>query len=332
MMPPQTPTNHSTPASPTASGKPLVVQTEHLDEEAGAWLRERCRVEVCSSDDARFEGLLREANALLIRTYTQVDAVMLAKAPKLKVVARAGVGLDNVDIAACSARGVRVVSTPGANTRAVVELVFAMVLDVLRPRVFLEQPLDATRWKELRKQLQAPRQLAGMTLGILGLGKVGSAMARIGAAFEMRVIYHDVREIPVAQRFGAERVSRDELLAGADVLSLHVDGRAENKGIIGARELALCKRDVVLVNTSRGFVMGNAALRAFLLANTEATALLDVHEPEPIAADYPLLGVANARITPHIGAATAAANRNMSWVVRDLWKVLSGEEPEWPAN
>jgi phosphoglycerate dehydrogenase-like enzyme len=94
----------------------------------------------------------------------------------------------------------------------------------------------------------------------------------------------------------------------------------------------LCKRDVVLVNTSRGFVMDNAALRAFLLANPGAVALLDVHEPEPIAADYPLLGVANAHIAPHIGAATASANRNMSWVVRDLWKVLQGEEPEWPAN
>lgn len=312
--------------------KPLVIQTEHLDAEAGAWLRERCRVEVCSSDDARFEGLLREAEGLLIRTYTQVNEALLAKAPKLKVVARAGVGLDNVDIAACTRRGVRVVSTPGANTRAVVELVFAMVLDAIRPRVFLDQALDATRWKELRKELQAPRQLADMTLGILGLGKVGSAIARIGVAFDMRVVYHDVREIAPELRAGAESVSRDDLFKHADMLSLHVDGRAENKLIIGARELALCKRDVVLVNTSRGFIMDNAALRTFLLANPGASALLDVHEPEPIGADYPLLGVPNAHITPHIGAATASANRNMSWVVRDLWKVLSGEEPEWPAN
>lgn len=312
--------------------KPLVIQTEHLDAEAGAWLRERCRVEACSSDDARFEGLLREAEGLLIRTYTRVDEGLLARAQKLKVVARAGVGLDNVDIAACTKRGVRVVSTPGANTRAVVELVFAMVLDAIRPRLFLDQALDATRWKELRKELQAPRQLADMTLGILGLGKVGSAIARIGAAFDMRVIYHDVREIPVAQRAGAECVSREELFRQADVLSLHVDGRAENRLIIGARELAWCKRDVVLVNTSRGFIMDNAALRAFLLAHPGATALLDVHEPEPIAADYPLLGIENAHITPHIGAATASANRNMSWVVRDLWRVLSGEKPEWAAN
>lgn len=311
---------------------PLVIQTEHLDAEAGAWLRERCRVEVCSSDDARFEGLLREADGLLIRTYTRVNEALLLRAPKLKAVARAGVGLDNVDIAACTRRGVRVVSTPGANTRAVVELVFAMVLDAIRPRLFLDQSLDATRWKELRKELQAPRQLADMTLGILGLGKVGSAVARIGAAFEMRVIYHDVREIAVGERAGAESVSRNDLFKHADVLSLHVDARPENKLIIGGRELGMCKRDVVLVNTSRGFIMDNAALRSFLLANPGATALLDVHEPEPITTDYPLLGVANAHISPHIGAATASANRNMSWVVRDLWKVLSGDEPEWPAN
>jgi len=312
--------------------KPLIIQTEHLDPEAGAWLAERCRVEVCPSEDSRFSSLLREADGLLIRTYTQVNDAMLARAPRLKVVARAGVGLDNVDIAACTKRGVRVVSTPGANTRAVVELVFAMVLDAIRPRVFLTEALDATRWKELRKELQAPRQLAGMTMGILGLGKVGTAIARIAAAFEMRVIYHDLREIAPEGRLGAAPVVRDELFAQADVLSLHVDGRAGNRGIVGPAELARCRPDVVLVNTSRGFVMNNAALRTFLLANPGACVLLDVHEPEPIPADYPLLGVQNAHISPHIGAATASANRNMSWVVRDLWRVLSGEEPEWPAN
>ncbi len=312
--------------------KPLVIQTEHLDADAGVWLRERCRVEVCPSDDPRFDALLPEADALLIRTYTKVNSSVLARAPKLRVVARAGVGLDNVDIPACTARGVRVVSTPGANTRAVVELAFAMIFDVLRPRVFLDRAIDETRWKELRKELQAPRQLAGMTLGILGLGKVGSAMARLGAAFDMHVIYHDVREIEPGQRFGAQPVSRNDLFKHADVLSSHVDARPENRLIIGERELGMCKRNVILVNTSRGFIMDNHALRAFLVAHPGACALLDVHEPEPIESDYPLLGVANAHLTPHIGAATADANRNMSWVVRDLWRVLSGEEPEWPAN
>lgn len=312
---------------------PLVIQTEHLDEAAAAWLRAQgCRVEVCPSEDSRFDSLLREADGLLIRTYTRVDESLLARAARLRVVARAGVGLDNVDIAACTRRGVRVVSTPGANTRAVIELVFSLLLDVLRPRAFLTEALDAKRWKELRKELQATRQLSDLTLGVLGLGRVGSGMARVGAAFDMRVIYHDVREISHGDRFGAEPVPCEELFARSDVLSLHVDGRENNRGLIGAAELARCKPDVVLVNTSRGFVVDPGALRGFLLAHPGATALLDVHEPEPIGPDHPLLGVPNAHLTAHIGAATATANRNMSWVVRDLWRVLSGEEPEWPAN
>lgn len=316
----------------TIATQPLILQTEHLDPAAAAWLAERARLAQCSPDDPRFGALLAEADGLLIRTYTRVDDGLLARALRLKVVARAGVGLDNVDIPACTRRGVRVVSTPGANTRAVVELVFAFLLDALRPRVFLDRPLDAAPWKELRKELQAPRQLCDLTLGIIGMGKVGTAIARIAAAMEMRVLYHDLIEIPAAKRAGAEPVALDALLAQSDVVSLHVDARPTNRNLLGTAQLALCKPDCIIVNTSRGFVVDSAAFAAFLRAHPAAAAILDVHEPEPFGAEYPLLGVANAHLSPHIGAATATANRNMSWVVRDLWRVLSGEEPEWPAN
>lgn len=312
--------------------QPLILQTEHLDPAAAAWLAERARLVACPSDDPRFVDLLAEADALLIRTYTRVDDALLGRAPRLKVVARAGVGLDNVDIPACTRRGVRVVSTPGANTRAVVELAFAFLLDALRPRVFLDRALDAAPWKELRKELQAPRQLCDLTLGIIGMGKVGTAIARVAAAMEMRVLYHDLIEIPAANRASAEPVALDALLAQSDVVSLHVDARPSNRDLLGAAQLALCKPDCIIVNTSRGFVVNAAALAAFLRAHPAAAAILDVHDPEPFGAEYPLLGVPNARLSPHIGAATATANRNMSWVVRDLWRVLSGEEPEWPAN
>lgn len=314
------------------AARPLVIQTEHIDPEPAAWLGERCELVQCPSDDAaRFNGLLERADGLLIRTYTRVDAPMLARAPRLRVVARAGVGLDNVDIPACRGRGVQVVSTPGANTRAVVELVTAFMLDALRPRAFTDRALDQRTWNATRKDLIAPRQLSDLTLGIVGLGRVGSGVARVGVALDMTVVYHDLLDFPPERRFGATPVRFDEALARADVLTLHPDGRPGNRHLVNAAALARLKPDVVFINTSRGFIVDAAALAAFLRANAGARALLDVHDPEPFGPDYPLLGLPNARLTPHIAAATATAHRNMSWVVRDLWRVLAGEQPEHSA-
>lgn len=309
-----------------------VVQTEPLNDAAAVWLRERCELIVCPYEDtARFEALLPTADGLLIRTYTRVDDALLAKAPKLRCVARAGVGLDNVDIAACARRNVVVVSTPGANTRAVVELATSFMLDALRPRVFLDRALDKRAWNAARKDLIAPRQLSDLTLGIIGFGRVGSSMARVGAALDMRVIYTDLVEIPESKRSGATPGTFERVLTEADVLTLHVDGRARNRHLINAWALERCRDDVLLLNTSRGMVVDPDALAAFLRAHPAAQAIMDVHDPEPVSPESPLLGLANAHLSPHIGAATATAHANMSWVVKDLWRVLSGEAPEHPA-
>lgn len=311
--------------------RPLVIQTEHLDADAAAWLAERCRFEKCDSADPRFAALAAQAAGLVIRTYTRVTPAFLDAAPRLKVIGRAGVGLDNVDLKACAARGVRVVNTPDANSRAVVEFVLALMLDATRPRVFVDRPLEPAKWKSLRQELIAPRQLCEMTLGIYGLGKIGKQLARAAAAINMPVIYHDLLEIPAEQRWGARPVSRDELCANADVLSIHVDGRRSNTNLVGAEALSRCKGDVVLINTSRGFVVDSDALADFLLAHPQAQALLDVHEPEPFPATYPLIDVPNVHLSAHIASATSLAHRNMSWVVKDVWQVLQGEEPQFPA-
>ncbi|MFM9957696.1 MAG: NAD(P)-dependent oxidoreductase [Phycisphaerales bacterium] len=311
--------------------KPLVVQTEELDATCAAWLAERCELVACPSEDSRFPDLIRRADGLVVRTYTRVGPSLLEIAPRLKVVGRAGVGLDNIDVPACKSRGVTVVSTPDANTRAVTELVFAFILDALRPRVFLEHPLTMAEWKRARGELIAPRQLSDLTLGILGLGRVGKSVARIGAALRMRVLYTDLLDIPEAERCGASSTDVDTLFRESDVLTLHIDGRASNRKFVSAERLDLCKRDVLLINASRGMVLDSIALAAFLWERPEAQAVLDVHEPEPFGPDYPLLSVPNAHLAPHIGAATATAHRNMSWVVRDVWRVLAGETPEFPA-
>ena len=318
------------PTPPTDT--PLVIQTERLDDAAATWLSQRCELVRCAPEDEGFDALLARAQGLVIRTYTNVDSALLAKAPNLRVVGRAGVGLDNVDIRACAERGVTVVSTPDANTRAVVEYVAAAMLDHARPRPSVDRALNVQEWKALRDASIGAYELGDCTLGIYGMGRVGKGVARLGAALDMRVIYHDLLDIPEADRHGAEPVDRDTLLFDADVLTIHVDGRASTRNLIDADAIRPWKDDVLFINASRGFVVDTRALAGFLRGAPKAYAVLDVHEPEPFADDYPLLGLPNARLTPHLGAATQTAHRNMSMVVRDVWRVLNGERPEHPAT
>ena len=314
-----------TTATMTDDARPHIIVTEHLDPACLQWLSERAHVERCAADDPQFNTLLASADGLVIRTYTQVDDALLARAPRLRVVARAGVGLDNVDKDACAARDVTVLNTPDANTVAVVEYVWALIFDALRPRATLTEALAPEAWAASRASQIATRQASDCTLGLLGMGRVGQRMARVAAAFDVRVIYNDLLEIPAAQRSGATPVDVDTLFRDADIVSLHIDGRASNRHFVHASHLAQCRDDVVFINASRGFVVDPDALAAFMSAHPAAAAALDVHDPEPIDASSPLLGLPNVRLLPHLGAATATAHRNMSWVVRDVMRVLTGE-------
>lgn len=148
----------------------------------------------------------------------------------------------------------------------------------------------------------------------------------------MTVLYHDLVEIPPDRRHGNARpVSREELLASADIFTVHVDGRQENRRLINAGVLRQLKDDAVVINTSRGMVVDAAALADFMGRHPRAQALLDVHDPEPVEAGSPLLSMPNVRLSPHIAACTEAAHLNMGWVVKDVWRVLSGQKPEFPA-
>jgi phosphoglycerate dehydrogenase-like enzyme len=300
----------------------VVLQTEELSPAAQVFVRERCELVVCTPSDPAFDAHLARASALIVRTYTIVDEALLAKAPLLRVVGRAGVGLTNIDLAACRARGIEVVHTPDANTQAVAELVLAFVLDSYRPRAFIERAIDAAEWRRVRNELIAPRQLSELHIGILGLGRVGSRVAQLLTAVGSRVSYCDLLEIDPARRSGASPARFEQLMSECDVVSVHVDDRATNRHLINATALAHLKPDATIINTSRGMVVDHAALASWLAAHPAARAILDVHEPEPITAANPLLGLANAHLTPHIGAATRAAHEAMSWVVRDVVRVL----------
>ncbi|MHC4217016.1 MAG: NAD(P)-dependent oxidoreductase [Planctomycetota bacterium] len=310
----------------------LVIQTEHLAQGPAAWLAGRCRLEVCPSGDPRLSGLLADARGLVVRTYTVVDEALLTAAPGLRVVGRAGVGVDNIDVPACRARDVEVVYTPDANTQAVVEYVLSLLGPVLRRSISLSEPVDADRWKGLRAEHSSPRQMSELTLGILGLGRIGGRLAEVARVIGFdRVLYNDLVEIPTTRQHGAVSVAVEKLFAEADIVSLHIDGRPSNREFVDRSVIGLMKPGVILMNTSRGFVVENLALAEFLQGNPGALALLDVHAPEPFGARYPLLGLANARLFPHLAASTRRADINMSWVVRDVVAVLEGDRPRHPA-
>jgi D-3-phosphoglycerate dehydrogenase len=194
----------------------------------------------------------------------------------------------------------------------------------------MTEAVDPDTWRSHRDRLEAERQLDEMTLGILGLGRIGKRIAAVGAAFGMKVIYNDLLDIPSSQRSGARPVDRITLLRESDVLTIHVDGRPTNKGLIDAAELALMQAHVTLINTARGFVVDPAALAHFLRNNPLAQARLDVHQPEPFGPDYPLLDLPNAHLSPHIAGRTRSAMARMSDVVHDVWQVLQGQQPEYP--
>lgn len=312
--------------------RPLVVVTENLAEEACAWLEERCRVVRTSPCEPAFAEIASSIEGLVVRTYTRVDEGLLRGLPRLRVVGRGGVGLDNIDLEACRARGIEVVSTPDANTQAVVEFVVCLLCDALRPRACLDRPIDRGEWHRLRDEdLVGLWQMDELTLGILGLGRIGRRVAEVAKAIGFEVRFHDIRGIPDEERAGAEPVDLGTLLRESDILTIHVDGRPSNRGFVGAELLRMLKPDAIIVNTSRGMVLDEAALADWLRANPAGMALLDVFEPEPPTAACPLFDVPNAHLTPHLASRTLSAMDNMSWVVRDVVAVLEGRDPQWSA-
>jgi len=238
--------------------------------------------------------------------------------------------VDNIDVRACRSRGIEVVYAPDANTQAVVEYVLSLILEEFRPRSAVTEAIGLERWKAIRAATPG-RQLNEATVGILGMGRIGKRLAKALAALGCRVICNDLLTIAETDRHGATAVGVEALFRESDVVSVHIDGRPGNRGFVSARLMGLMKPGVVFINAARGMLIDTNALAGFLRANPGATAILDVHEPEPFGPDYPLLGLANARLYPHLAARTETAMANMSWVVRDVAAVLEGRRPKHPA-
>ena len=249
------------------------------------------------------------AQALVIRSATQVDADLLAAGDSLAVVGRAGVGLDNVDVSAATERGVLVCNAPTSNVVSAAEMTVALMLALARHVPQAHQALADGRWERSR---WAGMELHGKTAGILGLGRVGRLVAQRIAAFEVAPIAYDPYvSAEAAQSVGVELVSFDELLQRSDIITLHMPRTPETAGLLGTENLAKCRPHALIVNTARGGILDEAAAAAALDAGSLSGIALDVFETEPMT-DSPLFGRPDVVATPHLGASTAEAQTRAS--------------------
>lgn len=257
------------------------------------------------------------------------DAEVLAAADRLKVLGRTGVGYDNIDVAAATARGIAVCPTPGVNRQSVAEHTFALLLACARGVPGNVAAVGRGEWPQV-----SGRELHGATLGLVGLGAIGKAVARIGAGFGMRVIAHDpFIDAGFAADHGIDTVPLPELLAGSDFVSLHIFLDDTTRHLIDAEAIATMKDGAYLVNTARGGVVDEAALAAALRGGKLAGAALDVLETEPPAADSVLHGIDNLLVTAHIGAATVESRaRSGRMAAQAVIDVLDGRAPAQVVN
>ncbi|MBT4530405.1 MAG: hypothetical protein HOC27_04310 [Phycisphaerae bacterium] len=308
----------------------IVIQTENLPQECSDWLAKRCELHMCPPESLRFKELLPKANGLVIRTYTTVDRKMLEQAPNLQVVGRAGAGVDNIDLVACKENFVTVVHTPDANSESVVEFVITTMLTAIRNTVPITSSLHQKEWNTLRDTSMTQKEFSETTVGIIGFGRIGSRLGKMANSMGFRVVFNDL--LDVDHTHGCKQVDMDQLLRESDVVSIHVDGRTENKHLCDNEMFEKMKPNMVFINTARGFIVDTYALTHFLTHHPSAFAILDVHDPEPITPQYPVLHIPNAILYPHIACKTKRATVNMGWVVRDIDAVLRGSKPKYPTT
>ncbi|MBI3857579.1 MAG: D-glycerate dehydrogenase [Planctomycetes bacterium] len=313
--------------------RPRILVTRPIVEEALALLRQSCEVAVGPGDRdasrAELFDAVRDCDGLLIVGHTKVDNELLDAAPKLRMIANFGVGVDHIDVAAATARKVWVSNTAGSLTETTAELGWALILSTARRVAEGDRLVRASQWKGFGAFFFLGTELPGKTLGIVGAGRIGQAVARKAPAFGMKVVYWSLTPKP---EFDARRLDLDALLRESDIVVLTVSLSAETRHLIGAREIGLMKKSAHLVNIARGPVVDEAALARALLEGRLAGAGLDVYEREPEL--HPdLLRCPSAVLAPHIGSATIETRRRMALLAADnLMAGLQGRVPPLALN
>jgi glyoxylate reductase len=318
--------------------KPEVFVTRHLPQSALNDLSAVCDVDIWDKEypppyDVILDKVACKVGILCLLTDT-IDAALMDSAPNLKVISQCAVGYDNIDIVAATARGITVGNTPGVLTNATADFTFLLIMAAARR---IGEAIDYVRngkWKTWGLTLLLGQDVQSAILGIVGLGRIGKAVAKRAGGFDMQVLYYDEnRQHDVERELNVEYCSFDELLGLSDFISLHVNLSAETQGLIGDRELGLMKRTACLINTSRGSIINSDALYRALKDGKIAYAALDVTDPEPLPSGHKFLTLPNIIVVPHIASATVTSRTQMAkMAVRNLIAGVRGESIPFPVN
>jgi glyoxylate reductase len=312
---------------------PRVLIAQFVHEPGPSRIRQSCEVVAWDGEQPmprdQLLAAVPDVDAIFCHPQSRIDAAVIAAAPRLKVISNIGAGYDNVDVPVATARGIAVCNTPGAMAETTADTAFALMVAAARRIGEGERYLRAGRWRHWSPKLLVGADVFGATLGIVGLGRIGLAMARRGAGYGMEVLYNSrTRHELAEQQHGLRYADFDTLLRESDFVSLHVPLTDQTRHVIGARELALMKPTGYLINTSRGPVVDQRALHEALAAGRIAGAGLDVYEQEPIDPADPLLTLESCVLVPHIGAASHATRARMSaMAAENLLNVLAGKPP-----
>ena len=262
-------------------------------------------------------GKVGQLSGLISLLTDRIDAELMDAGPGLKVISNMAVGYDNIDVAAASERGIPVGNTPGVLTETTADFAFALLMAVARRIPEAKQYIQAGKWRTWHPTVLSGQDIYGATLGIVGCGRIGKAMARRAAGFNMRLLVNSLEDADEISAIGGEKVSLDELLRESDFISLHVPLTDDTYHLISTRELSAMKPSAMLINTARGSVVDPAALYEALRDGEIMSAALDVTEPEPIALDDPLLSLDNCLVAPHIASASVATRSKMAEMAAD---------------
>ncbi|WP_332775613.1 hydroxyacid dehydrogenase [Polaromonas sp.] len=296
-----------------------IVITEFMDLPAVESLKQKFNVvydPTLVDDAARLVALVQDCDALVVRNRTQVRGELLAACRKATVIGRLGVGLDNIDVPACEARGMKVIPATGANALAVAEYVIGTAMVLLRGVYQASAEVTAGAWP--RAALSSGREISGKTLGLIGFGGIGRLTARLAQGLGMQVIAHDPmlkRDDAVWAQTGVKSATLEELLAQADAVSLHVPLTPETKSLLSSERIAKMKKGAIVINTARGGITDEAAICAAIKTGALGGAAFDVFEPEPLKAGNPWVGCPNVILTPHVAGVTAEANERVSTLI-----------------
>jgi len=307
-----------------------ILVTDGLESEALARLKERHEVDAIEASPQQLLDLIGKYEAVIVRGRTKVTADVIGNGTKLRVIARAGVGVDNIDVAAATKHRIPVVNAPAASTVSVAELALAHMLSLARHIPQADRSVKAGRWD---KKAFEGTELYGKTLGLVGSGRIGAEVAARAKAFGMRVVAYDPYLPPkVADERGIGLTTLEAVLLDSDFVSIHAALTDETRRMIGAKQLALMKKSAYVVNCARGEIVDETALAAAIKEGEIAGAAVDVFEKEPPAGS-PLLTVEPTSLTPHLGASTKEAQvRVGETVVEDVLRVFAGQKPEFVVN